>query len=131
MTKKKTTPVPETVVDKLNNVTSTDVDSALNEIYASLPTTEAELREELIHMIVQLVQLQHKNQELMTQLANQQSHLDSMERQIVETSNIPKPEPSEIDELSMLIEAALREEAQVHVSVNVTKSEQREFTFGI
>lgn len=131
MTKKKTTPAPETVVDKLNKVTEADVENSLNEIYASLPTTEVELREELIHMIIQLVQLQHKNQELMTQLANQQSHLDSMERQIVETSNIPKPEPSEIDELSMLIEAALREEAQVHVSVNVTKSEQREFTFGI
>ena len=126
MAKKQSTP-PQTIVDKLSTVTT---EEELSVIYENLSTDAAVLKEELIHMIVHVVQLQLKNQELINQLAEQQSHVESMERQIIQSSNVIKPEPSEIDELSLLIEAALREEAQVHVSVNVVKSEQREFTFG-
>lgn len=126
MAKKQSTP-PQTIVDKLSTVTT---EEELSVIYENLSTDAAVLKEELIHMIVHVVQLQLKNQELINQLAEQQGHVESMERQIIQSSNVIKPEPSEIDELSLLIEAALREEAQVHVSVNVVKSEQREFTFG-
>lgn len=124
---KKPTKTVTTLVDKMNTVT---VEEDLISLYSTLPEDTAILKEELVHMMVHVMQLQAKNADLINQLATQQSHVESMERQIVETSNIIKPEPSEIDELSMLIERALREEAQVYVSVNTVKSESHKFTFG-
>jgi len=116
-----------TLVDKLHTVTT---EEELSNLYATLPEDAVILKEELVHMMVHVMQLHAKNTELINQLASQQSHVESMERQIIETSNITKPEPSEIDELSMLIERALREEAQVYVSVNTVRSESHKFTFG-
>lgn len=89
-----------------------------------------ELKTQLAEREAELELARQEAAEAKAHMASQNEHMMAMERQIIDTSNVEKPEPSEIDQLASTIETMLRKDAKVKVTVEAVVEEHLEYVFG-
>lgn len=117
-----------TLTEKLpSQVTDKEIDALSTRINK---LSLEDLREETLDVTIAAARLKADNERLMTEMAAQNEHVASMERQIMENTPMAPAKDRETGELDLHIERLLRGNAKVKVTVDAVFEEHLEFKYG-